>query len=263
MEAQMTYRRVLFVALALAVPAAPVAADPALTARQIIDKVVDGDPFGMIDSQLVGRAVLHDNKNNERILEFHMDRLRYKTGLSKTLTRFSKPADMAGVGFLQTMRDDGDDDRYLYLPDLKKSRRIAGAMRNNSFVGTDFSFADLDLRDLRESKPTLVSTDTIGKYKYYKLEVVPTREDSQYSKFEMWVRTDNFLVFKWEMYDKSKTLLKTYQASEMKRVDGHWYDSKGRIENHKEKHTTDLYLDEMRSKAPADSEFSVGNLEKL
>ena len=238
-------------------------ADPPPDARTIVDKVVDADPFGMMDSQLVGRAVLHDAKNDERVLEFHMDRLRYKTGLSKTLTRFSKPADMAGVGFLQTMRDDGDDDRYLYLPDLKKSRRIAGALRNNSFVGTDFSFADLDLRDLRESKPKLLGTDKIGKFSYYKLEVVPTRDDSQYSKFELWVRTDNFLVFKWDMYDKSNTLLKTYQAAEMKRVDGHWYDSRGRIENHRDKHSTDLYLDEMHAQSPADSEFSVGNLEKL
>jgi hypothetical protein len=170
---------------------------------------------------------------------------------------------MAGVGFLQTMRDDGDDDRFLYLPDLKKSRRIAGALRDNSFVGTDFSFADLDLRDLRESKPKLTGTEKIGKFNYYKLDVVPSRSDTQYSKFEIWVRTDNFLVFKWLMYDKSNVLLKTYQAGEMKRVDGHWYDSKGRIENHRDKHTTDLYLDEMHSKAPADSEFTVSNLEKL
>lgn len=251
------------VGLLFAFSTLPAAAEPTPDARAIVDKVVDADPFGMMDSQLVGRAVLHDSKNNERILEFHMDRLRYKTGLSKSLTRFSKPADMAGVGFLQIMHDDGDDDRFLYLPDLKKSRRIAGATRNNSFVGTDFSFADLDLRDLRESKVTLTGTEKIGKFNYWKIDVVPTRDDSAYSKFEIWVRTDNYLVFKWLMYDKSKTLLKTYQASEMKKVDGHWYDSKGRLENHKEKHTTDLYLDEMHSKAPADTEFSVGNLEKL
>lgn len=250
-------------ALAICVPLASRATAGPLTARQILDKVVDADPFGMMDSQLVGRAVLHDKNNNQRILSFHMDRLRYKPGLSKMLTRFSQPPDMAGVGFLQTMHNDGDDDRYLYLPDLKKSRRIAGAMRNNSFVGTDFSFADLDLRDLRESKATLAGTERIGKYTYYKLEVVPTRSDSIYSKFEIWVRTDNFLVLKWLMYDKGNALTKQYQASEMKRVGGHWYDSKGRMENLKEKHTTDLYLDQMNPKAPPDSEFTVGNLEKL
>lgn len=65
------------------------------------------------------------------------------------------------------------------------------------------------------------------------------------------------------MYDKSKTLLKVYQASEMKRVDGHWYATKGRFDNLREKHTTDLYLDEMSPKMPDDDEFTVGNLEKL
>ncbi len=256
-------RTQLFGVLALLfVAVAPAAADK-LTARQIVDKVVDRDPFGMMNCQLEGRAVLRDRKNHQRVLVFHMDRLRYKPGLSKTMTRFSKPSDMAGVGFLQTMRDDGDDDRFLYLPDLKKSRRIAGALRNNSFVGTDFSYADLDLRDLRESKAKLLGTEKIGKHKYYKLEVKPTRSDSLYSRFLVWVRTDNFLVFKWEMYDKAKTLLKTYQASEMKRVDGHWYDSKGRITNHREKHTTDLFLDKMTSKKPAADGFTVRNLEKL
>jgi hypothetical protein len=234
-----------------------------LDARTIVDKVVDADPFGMMDSTLSGRAVLHDKNKDERILEFRMDALRYKPGLSKTITRFSAPADIAGVGFLQVMRDDADDDRFLYLPDLKKSRRISGALRNNSFMGTDFSFADLDMRDLRESKATQTGTEKIGKFEYYKLDVIPTREDTNYSKFELWVRTDNFLVLKWLMYDKSKTLLKTWQASEMKRVDGHWYASKGRIENHREKHTTDMFLDNMKATKIAESEFSVNKLEKL
>jgi hypothetical protein len=238
-------------------------ADDKLDGREVLDKVMDGDPFGWMNSRISGRAVLHDKNNAERILEFHIDRLRYKPGLSKNLTRFSKPADIAGVGFLQIMRDDADDDRYLYLPDLKKSRRIAGALRTNSFMGTDLSYADLDLRDLRESKVTMGGTEKIGKFNYYKLDVVPTRSDTQYSKFELWVRTDNFLVLKWLMYDKSKTLMKTYQASEMKRVDGHWYANKSRIENHREKHTTDLYLDEMKPAAAPDSEYTVGNLEKL
>lgn len=237
--------------------------DPKLDARAIVDKVIDADPFGMMDSQLSVRAVLHDKNNSERVLQFRLDALRYKFGLSKTITRFSQPADIAGVGFLQIMRDDADDDRFLYLPDLKKSRRIAGATRNNSFMGTDFSFADLDMRDLRESTPTLNGNETIGKYTYYKLTIVPTRADSVYSRFELWVRSDNFLVLKWLMYDKSSTLLKTYQASEMKRVDGHWYASKGRIENHREQHTTDLYLDDMKATKAADTEFTVNNLEKL
>jgi hypothetical protein len=253
----------LALVVAMVAAGSDVHADNKLDAKAIVDKVVDADPFGMMDSTLRGRAVLHDKNNDERVLEFHLDALRYKPGLSKTVTRFSAPADIAGVGFLQIMRDDADDDRFLYLPDLKKSRRIAGALRNNSFMGTDFSFADLDMRDLRESKATQTGMEKIGKFDYYKLEVVPTREDTQYSKFEIWVRTDNFLVLKWLMYDKSKVLMKTYQASEMKRVDGHWYASKGRIENHREKHTTDMFLDDMKATKVADTEFTVSKLEKL
>jgi len=253
---------IAFVCLAF-VSALAGADDAKLGAREIVDKVVDADPFGMMDSKIVGRAVLHDKHGDERVLEFRADSLRYKPGLSKAITRFSKPADIAGVGFLQIMREDADDDRFLYLPELKKSRRIAGALRNNSFMGTDLSYADLDMRDLRESKATLTGTEKIGKYNYYKVDVVPKRSDSIYSKFELWVRSDNFLVLKWLMYDKSNTLLKTYQASEMKRIDGHWYATKGRIENHREKHTTDMYLDETKPAAVSDGEFTVGNLEKL
>src|SRR5262249_16850876 len=120
MVAVLTEKTHVLAIFALVAGATSAVADDKLDGRPILDKVVDGDRFGMITSKLVGRAVLHDKKNNERVLEFRMDRLGYKTGLSKTLTRFSKPADMAGVGFLQTMRDDADDDRFLYLPDLKK-----------------------------------------------------------------------------------------------------------------------------------------------
>src|SRR5690606_21574519 len=129
--------------------------------------------------------------------------------LSKSLVRFQAPAELKGAGFLQVQNSGQDDDRFLFLPELKRARRISGNLRSSSFMGTDFSYADLDRRDLREGTPTLLEEAPLGGVACYVLSVTPKRADTKYSKTELWVRKDNFIPAKMLMFDKSGTLLKT------------------------------------------------------
>jgi len=132
-------------------------------------------------ASIVAHATLTDRSGAKSELAFTSRSKRLGPGLAESVVRFSAPPELAGAGFLQIQKKDGDDYRFRFLPDLKRSRRISGTLRSNAFMGTDLSFADLDRRDLREATVKLTGNETIEKWDCYVLDVVPKRQDSQYS----------------------------------------------------------------------------------
>lgn len=235
-----------------------------LSAQDVVAKLLDADPWGMGGAVVSAHAVLKDKRGSTSSLAFSARSRRHDPPFSKSMVRFTAPADLAGAGFLQIQNRKEDDGRFLFLPELKRSRRISGNLRGNSFMGTDFSFADLDRRDLREATVVSKGEEAIGKYPCYHLDSVPTRSDSPYSHVEIWVREDNFLPLKMTMYDHAKVLQKTFAADEVRQVNGHWYITKSHMIDHIQAHETALFLD---SVAPAsdipEDEFTVRNLEKF
>jgi hypothetical protein len=131
-------------------------------------------------------------------------------------------------------------------------------------MGTDFSFADLDRRDLRESDASSKPDENIGNYPCFHVDVIPKRSDSPYSRVEMWIRKDNYLPLKMQMFDKAKVLVKTFTAGEVRRVSGRWFVSKSKMVDNSQSHETELDLDTIAvSGAEPDDEFTVRALEKL
>src|SRR5438874_1410770 len=100
----------------------PAVAARAQTADEVVRKVLDSDTWGLADSEVSARATIRDAGGGTRLLAFTGRSRRYAAPLSKSLVRFSAPADLAGVGFLQIQKKDGDDERFLFLPELKRSR---------------------------------------------------------------------------------------------------------------------------------------------
>jgi Outer membrane lipoprotein-sorting protein len=234
------------------------------SAEEVVAHFLDADPWGLGGTVLSARATLKDKQGATSELSFSARSRRYSPPFAKTLVRFTAPADIAGSGFLQIQNRDSDDERFLFLPDLKRSRRISGNLRASSFMGTDFSFADLDRRDLRESSSQLKVDESIGKYPCYHIDSRPTRSDSAYSHIESWLRTDNYLPLKMQMYDRANVLLKTFSALEVRRVKGHWYVTKSTMVDHVHSHETSLVIDSVEpSEDIADDEFTIRNLEKL
>jgi len=244
--------------------AASLAHGQELSASEILKRVLLSDPWGLSGAEILARLTLTDKSGAKSTLAYSGKSMQYDPPLSKGVVRFSAPPDLAGAAFLQIQKRDGDDERFLFLPELKRSRRIAGSLRSGAFMGTDFSFADLDRRDLRNSTTMLKGQESVGKWPCHVLDIVPTAADSEYSHVEMWVRDDNFLPLRMKMYDRAKVHIKTFEAVETKRVSGSWFISKSRMVNHQQKHSTELALDQIavKNSFPED-EFSVRALEKL
>ncbi|HEU4577820.1 MAG TPA: outer membrane lipoprotein-sorting protein [Polyangiaceae bacterium] len=230
---------------------------------EIILNVLESDPWGLTRGKVKASAVLTDKRGTKRELAFEAASRRHDPPLSKSIVRFSAPPDLAGAGFLQIQNRNGDDDRFLFLPALKRSRRIAGNLRGSSFMGTDFSFADLDRRDLRDSQARQIGTEKVGSATCFVLDVLPRRGDSQYSHMELWVRADNFLTLRSRMYDKANVLIKTFEARELRRVDGNWFITRSIMRDLKHDHTTVLTLQSIVVDAEIpDEEFTQRALEK-
>jgi hypothetical protein len=234
------------------------------TADEICRKVLDSDPWGLGDAEVTARAVVRDESGRTRQLAFRAVSLRYAPPLAKSLVRFSAPADLAGVGFLLIQKAEGDDERWLYLPDLGRSRRIGGDTRGGAFMGTDFSYADLDRRELRYGASTLRGEEPVDGTACWKVEVTPKQKDSPYARVELWARKDDLVPVQWMMYAASGAHLKTLAALEVKSIDGRWFITKSRMTNLAQHRTTELFLDEVRTHPQVrEDEFTVRSLEKL
>jgi len=233
------------------------------SADEILQHVLASDPWGLAGADVRASAILTDKRGTRRTLSFTAASKRYAPPLSMSIVRFSAPPDLAGTGFLQIQKADGDDDRFLYLPALKRSRRISGNLRANAFMGTDFSFADLDRRDLRDSQATLRGLEKVAERDCYVIDVLPRREDSQYARLELWVRTDYYLTVRMRMYDRAGVHVKTFEAQQLKRVSGSWFVSQSLMTNHKTGHSTLLQLNDIAvSTRLPDEDFSVRALER-
>src|SRR5687767_6096732 len=124
---------------------------------------------------------------------------------SKLVVKFSTPPDIKGTGVLQIEHSDGDDDLWIYLPALRKSRRLVANNKKDSFAGSDFSYGDITLPKVDQYRHTLLRAEKVDDHNCFVVESVPitdaVRTNGGYSKKITWVRTDNFVESKVEYYD--------------------------------------------------------------
>lgn len=234
-----------------------------LRGEQIVEKTLAVDTWGGGDTEATARATIRDKSGGTRQLAFTARSRRGAPKLTESLLRFLSPPDLKGVAFLLLQRQGADDDRYLFLPELRRARRIAGNTRSSSFMGTDFSYADIDRRDVRDSTVKVLGETTIGKFPCYHLELSPRRTDAVYARTELWVRKDNFVTLKMLMFNQAGVLLKTLLAEELRRIGDRWFITRSRMTSHQEARTTELIIDtiQVRTDLP-EEDFTVRGLER-
>lgn len=238
------------------------ASDPALTAKQVVERAIDADAWGRAGLEAKARVTVTEKSGQKRELAFEALSRRYAPPLSKSLLRFTAPADVNGMKFLLVQKSDGDDERTLYVPELKRSRRIAGGNRAERFMGTDFSYADMDRRDVRTGDAALAGEENIGKYPCYHVNVAVKEADSPYKRVEIWVRKDNVIPLKWVMFDKSGNAAKTLVARELQKHGGRWQITRSLMTDHASGRTTEVLIENMVDQDVSADVFSVSNLEK-
>jgi hypothetical protein len=184
---------------------------------------------------------------------------------TRTLMYFEAPADVKGTGFLQFEYEDPErqDDKWLYMPALKRARRIAGSSKNEYFMGTDFTYDDLGDRSVDEDMHELLRREEFGGHECWVVEAVPVDEGYMYSRVVRWIREDILLPARVEFYERQGELLKILTVVDVREVDGFWSIYEMEMENVLEEHrTTIVYEDLHYNVGLSDNLFKVSTLER-
>jgi outer membrane lipoprotein-sorting protein len=166
----------------------------------------------------------------------------------KTLVFIESPAQVKGTGMLMWSYMDGakDDDQWLYLPALRKVRRLSTSDKEDSFMGTDFTYDDMGDRKVEEDSHKLVKTETIKGRTYYVVESTPKDKNYMYSKRLSWVLKGEWLPVKVDFYDRKARHLKTLTWTGWKKMKGIWIVGKMEMKNHQTGHRTILEMSETK-----------------
>lgn len=213
------------------------------TAESIIDRMIDQDPlgYGGAEARLVMALVNSRGQKQTRRMVLHS---RKDGDTRRMFLRFLSPSDVSGTAFLG-VDDDGDRTQYLYMPALAKTRRISSRQRNASFVGTDYSFADLDFRDVDDSAKVLLGSQTIAGQECWKVEVRPTSPESDYDLVHVWVAKKTHLPLRIRFYDGGGNETKRLTVQEVKHVSGRWIITESKMVDLKREHTTVMKVTEI------------------
>jgi hypothetical protein len=156
---------------------------------------------------------------SERVLEVRTLESTGGTG-DRTLIVFHEPADIKGTALLTHESRDGDDDQWLYLPAVKRIRRIASSNRASSFVGSEFTYEDLTPNELTKYQYRYLRDDSVAGAAVWVIESTPRFEDSGYARRELFVRADNHQTTRINFYDKKGALIKVGTYERWFRVGG-------------------------------------------
>lgn len=254
----------LLLSLALCLVAVPAALADNLTADEIAKKTIRGDAFAWEGARARVRMVLTEKggDSQERAMEVLG---RRDGGLFQTIVRFLSPSDVAGTAFLMLERNGKPSEQYVYLSGLKRTRRIVGREQEGSFMGSDFSYADMQPLPEKYTKHTRLPDDKIGSVETYVLQTdIKKGAPSTYSKVVSWIRKSDMVALRTRFYDKKGNLQKTLYSRKVKEIEGEPVVVEARMQNQQTGHTTDLFIDDVKREAKISAvSFTPGALEHL
>ncbi|MDR2638926.1 MAG: outer membrane lipoprotein-sorting protein, partial [Helicobacteraceae bacterium] len=194
-------------------------------AREIMEKV---DARNEGDRMTADMEMILIDKNKDRRVRSLRQFRRDEGEDSYKLIFFLEPSDVRNTGFLTYDYDDPDkdDDQWLYLPALKKSKRIASSDKSSSFMGSDFSYGDMASRELDDYDFKLIEEREVNGRKVWVIECVPRTkkviDESGYTKSLLLVRQDNFVIVRAVHYEKKQGRIKLMDITKLEQIDGIW-----------------------------------------
>jgi outer membrane lipoprotein-sorting protein len=141
----------------------------------------------------------------------------------KSLSIFDEPADVKGTKMLTYSHGLEPDDQWLYLPALKKVKRISSRNKSGPFMGSTFAFEDLGSQEVEKYSYKYLRNEPCGEMDGYVIERYPAYVFSGYTRQIAWIDTEGYRIVKAEYYDRKKSLLKTLIASDFQQYLGHYW----------------------------------------
>jgi len=212
---------VLLVGLVIpAIAAAEV--DPFERGRALAQRV-DDRPDGN-DAAIRGTMVLSESGREPRVRKLFSFRREGAGGDVASLIRFSAPADIADTGVLTIDHADGSTDQWIYLPALKRDRRIPSARRGGRFVGSDLFYEDLQDREVDQDRHRWLREERLEGVETEVVESVPVNPDSSiYGRRVSWIHPQTLIPMRVDFYRPGEQApFKRLRVYKVERIQGYW-----------------------------------------
>lgn len=207
-----------------------------------IAKEADRQDEGFGDSTSDMLMILRNRHGQESIRKIRGRTLEVKDDGDKSLSIFDNPRDVKGTAFLTFSHKKGDDDQWLYLPALKRVKRISSRNKSGSFMGSEFAYEDISSQEVEKYTYKWIRDEMYDGQKCYIIERYPVdKKNSGYTRQVIWIDKTEYRTFKVDYYDRKKSLLKTLTFEGYQKYNGRfWRPDKMNMVNHQNGKSTRL-----------------------
>lgn len=226
----------------------------------------DRTDLGFGDSRVEATMVLRNAAGQETSRELTFSTLEKENENvgDKSLVIFNSPPDVEGTALLSHAKILDPDDQWLYLPALKRVKRISSANKSGPFVGSEFAFEDFTTTELNKFTYNYLREEEVDGMMMDVIERFPRYEKSGYTKQVAWIDQDIYQTRKVEFYDRKGDLLKVLTLSDYREYDGVWRSHKFSMVNVQNRKETDLLFSDYEFKTGLDEgDFEQGVLRRL
>lgn len=180
----------------------------------------------------------------------------------KSLIVFESPRDVKGTSTLTFTHKEGPDDQWLYLPAIKRVKRISSNNKSGPFMGSEFAYEDLSSQEVEKYNYKYIKQEAINGIQAHMVERYPLDPKSGYTKQVVWWNADNYRLEKINFYDRKNALLKTLTYDQYTLyLDKHWRAQEMSMVNHQSEKSTKLVFSDYAFKVGlADNDFSQNSL---
>lgn len=210
---------------------------------------------GFHDSSASLQMVLRNKQGQESIRQIRVRTLEQQDDGDKSLTIFDEPADVKGTNFLSFTHKSGPDDQWLYLPALKRVKRISSRNKSGPFMGSEFAYEDLSSQEVEKFTYKYLRDESYEGMDCFVIERDPVDKYSGYTRELVWIDKQEYRPHRVEFYDRKNALLKTLTYQDYHQyLDKYWRAHDMFMENHQTGKSTRLIW--------SDYQFQIGQTER-
>ncbi|MCP3663667.1 MAG: outer membrane lipoprotein-sorting protein [Gammaproteobacteria bacterium] len=231
---------IVAVLMALLVPLSVYAQTPEEQGLAIAQEA-DSRNAGWGDQKSILKMVLRNRQGQESQREMHNKTLEMTDDGDKSLIVFDRPRDVKGTAFLSFTHATAPDDQWLYLPALKRVKRISSSNKSGPFMGSEFAYEDISSQEVAKYSYKYIRDDKVEGRDVFVFERYPEYKNSGYTRQVVFLDKAMYQPWKIDFYDRKNSLLKSLTYHDYKHyLDKFWRPARMEMVNHQNGKSTTL-----------------------
>ncbi len=230
-----------------------------------IAKAADAYDQGFVDFTANMQMILKNKKGEVSKRQIRIRTLEVDGDGDKSMSIFDEPADVKGTAMLTYSHGLKPDDQWLYLPAIKRVKRINSRNKSGPFMGSEFAFEDLGSQEVEKYSYKYLRDEACEDRQCFVIERIPAYKFSGYTRQQVWLDQQDYRLMKADFYDRKNELLKTLTASDYQQYLGrYWRPGKMEMINHQNGKSTTLEWSDYRFKTGLqDRDFKSQTLKRV